>query len=117
MKSLPPAGNEVISLPAYQTLSISVSAGATGSLERLSDIPGGASQGLSALTRDATVGPFSVPTRHHLRCSPASSLSYDITPADFPAVSADFERIAKLSQAEYDALSPPDPATLYLIVG
>lgn len=117
MKTLPIGGSEVISLPAYQTLSISVSAGATGSMERLSDIPGGASQGISALTADATVGPFAVPTRHMLRCSPASSMSFDIAPADFPAVDSDFERARVMSQAEYDALSPPDSKTLYLIVG
>jgi hypothetical protein len=27
------------------------------------------------------------------------------------------EHIVQLTQADYDALSPPDPATLYVIVG
>ncbi|WP_446721134.1 phage upper tail fiber protein [Mesorhizobium sp. 113-3-3] len=36
----------------------------------------------------------------------------------FPrAVDSAFERARVMSQAEYDALSPPEPATLYLIVG
>ncbi|TIT36187.1 MAG: hypothetical protein E5W65_10510 [Mesorhizobium sp.] len=117
MKTLPIGGSEFVSLPAYNMLSITVAAGATGSLERLGKNPGDASLGISALTASATVGPFAEPTRHMLRCSPASFMSYDITPADFPAVNSDFERIAKLTQAEYDALSPPDAATLYLIVG
>lgn len=115
MKTLPIGGNEVISLPAYNVISITSGA---GSIERLGNNPGDPSSGtITTFTTDATVGPFPVWTRHMLRCVPSSHVSYDIAPADFPAVTSDVERISKLTQAQYDALSPADPATLYLIVG
>jgi hypothetical protein len=77
---------------------------------RLVNNPGEASFGITTtFTADTTVGPFPVTTRHMLRCVPSSHISYDIAPADFPAVISDVERIAKLTQAEYDALTP-DPA-------
>ncbi|MFB9979453.1 hypothetical protein ACFSQQ_14695 [Mesorhizobium kowhaii] len=118
MTALPISGREVIYLPAWSALSVTVSGGAgSGSIERLGNNPGEQSFGEMTLTANTTVGPFPVQTRHLLRCVPAAYLSYDIAPSDFPAVTSDVERIIKLSQAEYDALSPPDPATLYLIVG
>ncbi|TGP55773.1 hypothetical protein EN868_11665 [Mesorhizobium sp. M2D.F.Ca.ET.225.01.1.1] len=118
MKTLPIGGSEVVSLPEYTVLTITMSAGATGTHERMGNNPGDASISTTAISTGTTaVGPFAFPTRHHLRCSPASLMSFDLSAADFPAVNSDFERIAKLTQAEYDALSPPDPATLYLIVG
>lgn len=118
MTTLPISGREVISLPPYSAISMTVSGGAgSGSIERLGNNPGEQTFGEVAVTANTTIGPFPVQTRHLLRCTPPSHLSYDITAADFPAVTSDVERITKLSQAEYDALSPPDAATLYLIVG
>ncbi|BCH01257.1 hypothetical protein MesoLj131b_32560 [Mesorhizobium sp. 131-2-5] len=114
MKTLPIGSNEVVSLPAYNVISIT---GGAGSIERLGNNPGDPSSGtITTFTADATVGPFPVWTRHMLRCIPSSQVSYDIAPADFPAVDSAFERARVMSQAEYDALTP-DPATLYLIVG
>ncbi|WP_095201648.1 phage upper tail fiber protein [Mesorhizobium carmichaelinearum] len=118
MSTLPATGLEVISLPPYSAISITVAGGAgSGSIERLGNNPGEASFGEVALTASTTIGPFPVPTRHLLRCSPANHLSYTVAAADFPAVTSGVERIVNLSQAEYEALSPPDAATLYLIVG
>ncbi|MHC2791933.1 hypothetical protein ACVINZ_000945 [Mesorhizobium jarvisii] len=115
MKTLPIGGNEVISLPAYNVISIT---SGSGSIERLGDNPGDPSSGTkTTFTADTAIGPFPSWTRHMLRCVPSSAVSYEISPADFPAVTSAIERITTLSQAEYDALSPPEAATLYLIVG
>ncbi|WP_095203217.1 phage upper tail fiber protein [Mesorhizobium carmichaelinearum] len=117
MKTLPLGGSEVVSLPSYNQLSVTVSSGGTGTVERLGNNPGEPSFGApTTLNANASFGPFPVWTRHMLRCIPSSLMSYDIAPADFPAVTSGVERIVNLSQAEYDALTP-DPATLYLIVG
>ncbi|GLQ78084.1 hypothetical protein GCM10007881_16000 [Mesorhizobium huakuii] len=116
MTALPINGHEVISLPAYSTITVTVSGTGAGSIERLGNNPGEASFGVVAINANTSIGPFAMPTRHVIRCS-LPTFTYDIGPADFPAVTSDVERIIKLSQAEYDALSPADPATLYLIVG
>ena len=116
MTTLQINGREVIYLPAYNALTITVSGAGSGSVERLGNNPGEASFGEVAVTANKTVGPFAFPTRHMLRCS-LPTFTFDVAPADFPAVTSDVERITKLSQADYDALSPADPTTLYLIVG
>ncbi|MER8845944.1 phage upper tail fiber protein [Mesorhizobium australicum] len=115
MTTVPINGREVISLPAYSAISITVSGQGSGTVERLGNNPGEASFGEVAVTANKMVGPFAFPTRHVVRCS-LPTFSYAIAEADFPAVTSDVERIAKLTQSEYDALTP-DPATLYLIVG
>lgn len=115
MATLPINGHETVSLPAYDVLSITVSGIGSGSIERLGNNPGDPSLGTAAITADKSIGPFAFPTRHVLRCS-LTPFTYNIGPADFPAVTSDVERITKLTQAEYDALTP-DPATLYLVVG
>jgi hypothetical protein len=115
MTALQAGGSEVIVLPPYSAISITVSGIGFGSITRLGNNPGEASFGVADVTADTTIGPFAVTTRHILQCvQPA--LSYQVAPMDFPAVTSDIERIVKLSQAEYDDLTP-DPATLYLIVG
>jgi hypothetical protein len=43
------------------------------------------------------------------------TVSYRIGPETVTA--DDVQHIAKITQSEYDALSPPDAATLYVIVG
>jgi hypothetical protein len=116
MTTLQAGGHEVIIVPPYSEISLTVSGVGSGSIERLGNNPGEASFGVTAITADMTVGPFAVATRHMLRCI-QPGLSYTVSPADFPAVTSDVERIIKLTQDEYDALSPADPATLYLIVG
>ncbi|MER8923430.1 hypothetical protein [Mesorhizobium sp. M0802] len=116
MKALATNEQTVVSLPAYTSLSIAISGAGAGTIERLGNNPGEASLGTTALNASTTVGPFAVPTRHALRCS-MTPFTYDTAPADFPAVTSAIERITTLSQAEYDALSPADATTLYLIVG
>ncbi|TGP27362.1 hypothetical protein EN875_034035 [Mesorhizobium sp. M2D.F.Ca.ET.232.01.1.1] len=108
------SGRDVVDIPAYSILTITVSGG-SGTCEELGDHPGAFPE--TAINGSAAIGPFAVATRYRLRSVPASALSYEIAPADFPAVSSDVERIVKLTQAEYDALSLPDAATLYLVVG
>jgi hypothetical protein len=104
-----------IHVPALNAITLTI-AGA-GSVIRLSDAPGGEPYSPVALvTGTQVVGPFAGPTRHRLECS-LGTVAWAISPSDFPAVTSDVERIIKLSQAEYDALSPADPVTLYLIVG
>ncbi|MEW6630323.1 MAG: hypothetical protein AB1440_05595 [Pseudomonadota bacterium] len=114
MATLGITGWDVVDVPTYSVLSVTVSGG-SGTIEQLGDHPGAFP--VTAIEGSATIGPFAYPSRYALRCVPANALSYDVQPADFPAVDSDVERIVKLSQAEYDALSPADPATLYLIVG
>lgn len=116
MKALAPHEQTVVSLPAYTTLSIAVSGSGAGTIERLGNNPGDPSLGTTTVSGNMAIGPFAVPTRHILRCS-MTPFSYDTAPADFPAVTSAIERITTLSQAEYDALSPADATTLYLIVG
>lgn len=115
MTALQANSYEVIIVPPYSAISITVSGVGSGSIERLGNNPGEASFGVTAIAASTIVGPFAVATRHILRCV-QPGLSYAVAPADFPAVTSDVERIIKLAQAEYDALTP-DPATLYLIVG
>lgn len=110
MTKLPISGRDAVSLPAYSVLSITVSGG-SGFVERLGE-PGQPSFGDVAINGSMTIGPFAAPTMHMLRAVPPNALSYDVAPADFPAVTSDVERIVKLTQAQYNALSPVDPATL-----
>lgn len=107
------SGRDVVDIPAYSILTITVSGG-SGTFEQLGDHPGAFPE--TAINGSATIGPFAFAMRYRLRSVPAGALSYDIAPADFPAVTSDVERIVKVSQAQYDALTP-DPATLYLVVG
>ncbi|MER9167687.1 hypothetical protein NKI12_09930 [Mesorhizobium australicum] len=116
MKALASHEQTVVSLPAYTTLSIAVSETGAGTIERLANNPGDPSLGTTTVSGNMAIGPFAVPTRHLLRCS-MTPFSYDSAPADFAAVTSAIERITTLSQPEYDALSPPEPATLYLIMG
>ena len=63
------------------------------------------------------LGPFANVTRYRLECA-AGQLSWDIAPSDFPSVGTNGpDRMVTLAQSDYDALSPPDESTLYLIVG
>jgi hypothetical protein len=85
----------------------------------LGDKVGDAKQGFTdvAAGETAEFGPFSGTVRFNVASS-IGSASWSVSAADYPAVrSGDFERIVKCSQSEYDLLSPPDPATLYMIVG
>src|SRR5689334_12856151 len=103
-----------IHVPALNAISLTVAG--VGSIVRLSDAPGGEPYAPIALvTGSQVVGPFAGPTRHRIDCT-SGIVSWTTAPSDFPAVNSDVERIVKLSQAEYDALTP-DAATLYLIVG
>jgi hypothetical protein len=108
--------HRTVSLPAYQILSVVASASGAGSLVRLGDQPGEASQGTVAIAASETkmIGPFAATSRHDVQCT-EGSLTFEIVPADFPSVTSDMERVVKLTQTEYDALSPPDASTLYLI--
>jgi hypothetical protein len=105
------------SLPAYCTLTVVASAAGSGSVVRMADVMGGSSQGTTPIAAGETkvIGPFATPTWHEMVCA-VSTLTYEIAPADFPSVTSGIERIVKLSQAEYDALSPPDATTLYVVV-
>jgi hypothetical protein len=105
------------SLPAQYTLTVVASAAGLGSVVRVGDKEGEPTQGVTAVAAGETkvIGPFPLPTWHEIRCA-VSTVTYEIAPADFPSVTGDIERIVKLTQAEYDALSPPDAATLYLVV-
>jgi hypothetical protein len=118
MKTLAAAHAETQNLPPYHVLTVVAASAAVGSVTRLGDSAGDPSQGrtMIAAGETKTIGPFAAQTRHEIACE-LGALTYDITPADFPAVSSDIERMVKLSQAEYDALSLPDDATLYVIVG
>lgn len=103
-----------VHVPALSAIAFAVDG--VGSAIRLSDAPGGEPYPPVALTTGVlTVGPFSGPTRHRIECA-TGTVAWSIAPSDFPAVTSDVERIVKLAQADYDALTP-DAATLYLIVG
>jgi hypothetical protein len=106
------------SLPAQYTLTVVASASGLGSIIRMGDRDGEPTQGVTAVAAGETkiIGPFPAPTKHQI-VRLVSTVTYEIAPADFPSVTGDIERIVKLTQAEYDALSPPDASTLYVIVG
>ncbi|QIG91979.1 phage upper tail fiber protein [Bradyrhizobium sp. 6(2017)] len=118
MTTLAAVNSTTVSLPALQALTVTTTG--AGVITRLSDQPGGAeTYPPAALTSSAArvIGPFATTTRHRIGCI-AGQVSWDVAPCDFPSVSpGDIERIVKLSQADYDALSTPDESTLYLIVG
>ena len=84
----------------------------------MADQPGDSKQGSTAIAAGETklFGPFVATAWFDVVCA-AGSLTFTIDPADFPAVTSDLERIVKLTQAQHDALTPPDSATVYLIVG
>ncbi|WP_446720462.1 phage upper tail fiber protein [Mesorhizobium sp. 131-2-5] len=52
-----------------------------------------------------------------LRCVPSSAVQLRHRYCRFPGRHIGDRGITTLSQADYDALSPPEPATLYLIMG
>lgn len=115
MTTLSGATSTTISLPALQA--VTITATGAGIVTRLSDQPGGAETYVpTVLTPSAAkvIGPFANVTRHRVECT-AGQVSWDIAPCDFPSVApGSIERIVTLSQSEYDALSSPNSATLYL---
>ena len=89
MKTLPIGGNEVISLPAYNVISIT---SGSGSIERLGDNPGDPSSGTkTTFTADTAIGPFPGWTRHMLRCVPSSAVQLRHRYCRFPAVTSAIE--------------------------
>ena len=108
--------HQTISLAPRNVLSVVASATGTGSIVRLGEFVGDPKQGVTSLAAGQTVtfGPFPQTTWYDIVCS-AGSLVFETAVADFPA-STDINAISKVTQAQYDALTP-DAATLYLIVG
>jgi len=116
MKTISAGQHETQNLPPYQVLTVVAPANAVASITRLGDNAGDPPQGRTIVAgQTKTIGPFAVQTRHDIACE-IGWITFDVTPADFPAVNSDIERMVRLTQAEYDALSPPDASTLYLIV-
>jgi hypothetical protein len=104
-------------LAPYSVLTVAASANGAASVVRLGDQPGQVDQGTTAVAAGETkaFGPFAALARYAITCT-AGTATVEIAPADFPSVVPDsIERIVTISQTDYDALSPPDSATLYLI--
>lgn len=73
-------------VPTHSELTVTASASGSGTITRLGDHPGDASQGVTSIAAGETkiIGPFGVPTYHEIVAA-ESSLSYDIAPTDFEA--------------------------------
>ncbi|WP_210240017.1 hypothetical protein, partial [Mesorhizobium sp. M5C.F.Ca.ET.164.01.1.1] len=108
MTAMKAGSKEVISLPPYNTITITVSGVGSGSIERMGNNPGEQSFGVVAVSANTVIGPFSVQTRHLLRCT-QPAMSYDVAPADFPTASSGVQNITTLSQAQSNALTPDSP--------
>jgi hypothetical protein len=110
--------HQTTSLPARNTLTIVAAANSAGTIVRLGDSVGDPQQDVTSIAAGETklLGPYPITTRWDLICA-AGSLSFDYAAADFPQVTSDINRICKVTQQQYDALSPADPSTLYIVVG
>ncbi|MBZ9600746.1 SGNH/GDSL hydrolase family protein [Phyllobacterium chamaecytisi] len=86
MNVLPAGSSQTQTLPPYQALTISGSAG-SGSLVRLGDVPGEDMQGVTPVAAGKTivVGPFTKPTRYNVICD-VGSLSFGIAAATAAAM-------------------------------
>src|SRR5258708_7809987 len=82
MTALQAGGREQIYLKPYNAITITVSGAGLGSIERLGNNPGEASFGVTDISANLIVGPFTVQTRHILRCT-QPAFDYDIAPTDF----------------------------------
>jgi hypothetical protein len=112
-ESVSAGGIATVSVPLWNVLTLSGS-GATCVSTRLSDIPGGQSQGSTAISGSAveTVGPFSTETRHSITCT-TGSVSYSYAPASFVVtggiLASDIEAADDPADEEcltYDATGP-----------
>lgn len=118
MSALLSGQRESVSLPKYNVLTVVANSSGSGRVTRLPEATGGNSGGFTDVAggETKTFGPYSMTTQHLIEAF-GDSITWSTVVANFPAADADVQNIVQITQEDYDLLSPPDPHTLYLVVG